>query len=185
MLQRARRVAVAPGDRMKDESLQQPLWKKKKKTGMHLHQTAATENVAALLKIRQCYACACTGADTAWSATRRRLRIKHFLFSFFFFAPRCMREWNRRIGHSAAKRPACIITRRSVQATRGNGGIIIPLYLLSVFSGKKKKKERKKRRTTTWRAQANEQWACLLKRQYTPGGIPSTSYHSHLKLNLI
>lgn len=56
MLQRARRVAAATGDRMKDESLPQPLWEKKqKKTEMHLHRTAATENVAALLKIRQCY----------------------------------------------------------------------------------------------------------------------------------
>lgn len=58
-------------------------------------------------------------------------------FFFFFFASHRMREWNRHIGHGALKRPACIITQRRVQATRGNGGIIIPLYLLSVFSGKK------------------------------------------------
>lgn len=101
---------------------------------MYLHPTPVTANAAALLKIGKCYVCACTGKQI-------QLGLQHGIglgLNFFLFFLHHMWEWNRHIGHGALQRPACIITQQSVQATRGNGGIIIPLYLLSVFSRKKK-----------------------------------------------
>lgn len=142
---------------------------------MYLHQTPATANVAALLKIGKCYACACTGTDTARPATRHRLRIKLFFFCCSPHAGMKQAHWTRcsekaSVHNNTAARPSHQRKRRHYHPF---------IFTQCVFQKKKR------RFTSTWRAQANEQWACLLKRQYTPGGIPSTSYHSHLKLNLI
>lgn len=140
---------------------------------MYLHQTPATGNVSALLKIGKCYACTCTDPDTVRSATRYRLRIKLF---FFCSSPHAgMKQAHRTRCSEKASVHNNTAERPSHQRKRWHYHPVI--FTQCVFQ--------KKRCTPTWRAQANEQWACLLKRQYTPGGIPSTSYHSHLKLNLI
>lgn len=148
---------------------------------MHLHQTAATENVAALSpSVMHVHARAQTQRGCRQHGVGLGLNI--FFFSFFcssLHAGMKQAHWTQccekaSVHNNTAECPSHQRKRRHYHPF---------IFTRCVFE--KKKKERKKRHTSTWRAQANEQWACLLKRQYTPGGIPSTSYHSHLKLNLI